>query len=220
MAKARLLILNAIVFLLCSAMSKCHEAPGPVTTIHGFVTDAVTGQPFANVQMEVVSQYGYNFDSGNFVTTAADGSFYLKFTPPGTETFSLRPIQSQLMRYAADPNPFPKIVLGQDNDFNIKVFRFVLVDTHIINNSSQNRTDFFLDVNELNPKIEGYGTFFELTKPKADTSFTSYLPQMNSYSFKSDFFNGFSTTGLTDSVNFYKTIKLGVNDTTVVITNP
>ena len=199
-------------------MSKCHETPGPVTTLHGSVTDAVTGQPFANLQMEVVSQYGYNFDSGNFVTTAADGSFYLKFTPPGTETFYLRPIQSQLMRYYVDP--FPKIVLGQDNDLNIKTFRFVSVDIHIVNNSSQNRTQYTLDVSELNPKVSGFGTFFQLAKPKADTSFSSYLPQLNSYSFKSDFFDGYSTTGFTDSVNFYKTVKLGVTDTTVTITNP
>ena len=201
-------------------MSKCHEAPGPVTTIHGFVTDAVTGKPFANVQMEVVSQYGYNFDSGSFVTTAADGSFYLKFTPPGTETFYLKPIQSQLMRYTADPNPFPKIVLGQDNDFNIKTFRFVYVGFHIVNNSNQNRSNYFLDVNEINPTMEGYGTFFELVPPKADTIYKAYLPQLSSYRCKSDFFNGFSDSGLADSVNYYTTVKLGVNDTTVTVTNP
>jgi hypothetical protein len=218
MTKYRLLILNAIVFLMCSAMSKSHETPGPVTTLHGSVTDAVTGQPFANLQMEVVSQYGYNFDSGNFVTTAADGSFYLKFTPPGTETFYLRPIQSQLMRYYVDP--FPKIVLGQDNDLNIKTFRFVSVDIHIVNNSSQNRTTYLLDVSELNPKVTGFGSFIFLTPPKADTSYTAWLAQSDSYSFKSDFYNANASAAATDSINFFKTIKLGVNDTTVTITNP
>jgi hypothetical protein len=220
MTKARLLILNAIIFLMCSAMSKCHEAPGPVTTIHGYVTDAVTGQPFAGVQMEVVSQYGYNFDSGNFVTTAADGSFYLKFTPPGTETFYLKPIQSQLMRYSADPIPFPKIILGQDNDINIKAFRFVSVDIHIVNNSSQNRTTYLLDVSELNPKVEGFGTFIFLVPPKADTTYNAWLPQLDSYSCKSDFYNANASAAATDSINFFKTIKLGINDTTVTITNP
>jgi len=220
MTKVRLLILNAIVFLMCSAMSKCHEAPGPVTTIHGYVTDAVTGQPFANVQMEVVSQYGYDFDSGNFVTTATDGSFYLKFTPPGTEAFYLRPIQSQMMRYSDDLNPFPKIVLGQDNDFTIKTFRFVSVGIHIVNNSSQNRTTYLLDVHQLNPKVEGFGTFIFLIPPKADTLYKAWLPQLDSYSFKSDFYNANANAGATDSINFFKTIKLGVNDTTVEITNP
>jgi hypothetical protein len=218
MTKTKLLLLNAIIFLLCSAMSKCHEVPGPVTTIHGFVTDAATGKPFANLQMQVVGQIGYNYDPGIFVNTAADGSFYLKFTPPGSRTFYLRPVRSLLMRYYADP--FPKIVLGEDNDFNIKTFRFVFLSIHLINNSSHNRTNYILDAYELNASTMKFGAFFELTHPKADTIVTAYLPQVASYTCKSDFFNGYSNAGLTDSVNYFKTIKLGVADTTIVITNP
>ena len=92
MTKARLLIINTLLFLVCCSMSKCFNEPGPVTTIHGYVNDAVSGKPLANVQLEVVSQFGYGQSSGNFVTTAADGSFYLKFTPPGTETYVHHPV--------------------------------------------------------------------------------------------------------------------------------
>ena len=207
--------MNVIIFFLCSAMSKC-RTQGPVTTIHGYVTDAITDLPFANLQMQVINQY--NDDSGNFVTTAADGSFYLKFTPSGYGTYHLRPVRSLLMRYYA--GPFPRIALGQDNDFNIKTFRFVSLGIHLVNNSTQNHTDYILDVNELNPKIVGFGAFFELMHPKADTTFIAYLPQLASYKCKSDFFNGYSNAGLIDSVNFFKIIKLGVADTTVTITNP
>lgn len=200
-------------------MSKCFNAPGPVTTIHGSVADAVTGKPLGNVQLEVVSVFGYSAESGGFVTTAADGSFYLKFTPPTSVGFSLRPALAESRRYYFIDSP-PKIVLGQDNDFNMKAFRFVALGIHLVNNSSHNRTNYFLDVNELNPKVEGFGAFFELMTPKADTTFTAWLPQLNSYICKSDFVNGFSDTGRTDSVTFYKTITLGVNDTTTTITNP
>ncbi len=200
-------------------MSKCHEAPGPVTTIHGYVTDVVTGKPLANVQLEAVSQFGYQSESGNFVTTAADGSFYLKFTPQSTVTFSLNPALSQARRYYFTGAAL-NIVLGQDNDFNIKAYRFVSVDVHLINNSGHNRTNYFLNMDELNTAGIRFDAAFDSAPPKADTTFNTYLQQQSSYNCKSDFFNGFSTAGLTDSVNFYKTIKLGVNDTTVVITNP
>ena len=95
MTKTKLLITNALLLLVCCSMSKCFNEPGPVTTIHGFVNDAVTGKPLGNVQLEVASQFGYGQESNNFVTTAADGSFYLKFTPPSSVSFYLKPALSQ-----------------------------------------------------------------------------------------------------------------------------
>jgi hypothetical protein len=218
MIKTKLLILNAIVFLMCGAMSKCREMPGPITTIHGYVTDTVTGQPIANLQMEVVSVYASNFESDIHLTTGSDGSFYLKFTPPGTEAFFLRPVQSEIMRYFF--LSYTKIVLGKDNTFNLKTFQNVTLNIRLIKNPAQKHTNYSLNITPSVVKVPGYGTLFEFQLPKADTTLTTWLPQNADYIFKSDFFNGYSATGFIDSVNFYKTIKLGVVDTTVVITNP
>ncbi len=219
MTKAKLLITNTVLFLVCCSMSKCFNEPGPVTTIHGFVYDAVTGNPLGNVALQAVSQFGSHDQSGNLVTTAADGSFYLKFTPQNSETFYLRPALSQLRRYYFTGTT-PVIVLGKDNVFNLQALRMVLLNIHLVNNSNQSRSNYDLDVTELNPKIISSGAFFDLAPPKADTTFITYLPQLESYSCKSDFSNGLSSSGLVDTLNFYKTITLGVNDTTVVITNP
>jgi hypothetical protein len=98
MTKAKLLVTNMLLFLVCCSMSKCFNEPGPVTTVHGFVYDAVSGQPLGNVQLQAVSQFGYQYESGNFVTTAADGSFYLKFTPQSTVSFYLEPALPQMRR--------------------------------------------------------------------------------------------------------------------------
>jgi hypothetical protein len=113
--------------------------------------------------------------------------------------------------------------LGQDNNFIIKTYRLVSLDIHLVNNSTQNRNSFILDIEEqkvLNPNISAFGAFFELVSPKADTTFNTFLPQLSTYTFRSDYFNDNTNAGFTDTVNFYKTIKLGVADTTVSITNP
>jgi hypothetical protein len=210
MQKSRLAILSALIFLVCCAISKCFNPPGPVTVIHGTVTDDATGQPFGNLQMEVSGVYD-NFSE--LVTTNADGTFYLKFTPPGKGAYRLRPVNSLYNRY--NPNSFADIVLGQDNSFDVKTNRLVAVKVHIINNSNQNRSNYFLDI--TNRK---FASSVELVPPKADTTSAVYLQQLSPYTFKSDFFNGFSDVGLIDSVNFIKIINIGKADTTVVINNP
>jgi hypothetical protein len=210
MQKSKLKILSTLIFLTCCAMSKCKNAPGPVTVIHGTVTDAITGQPFGGLQMEVVNLYN-NFSES--VATNSDGTFYLKFTPQGQGTFRLQPVNPFSNRYY--PNTFANIVLGQDNSFDIKTNRQVFIKIHIINNSNQNRSNYALDVTNGR-----FGSFLELVPPKADTSITVNLPQLSRYTFKSDFFNGFSDAGLADSVNFIKIINIGKADTTVVINNP
>jgi len=200
-------------------MSKCFNEPGPVTTVHGYVNDVVTGKPLSNVQLQVVSQFGYGQSSGNYVTTAADGSFYLKFTPSSSSGFYLKPALAQQRRYYFT-SPYPRLVLGQDNNFTLTAYKFVAVGIHLINNSNQNRSDFTLNLKELNPTAIRFEAFFDLAPPKADTIFSAFLLQQSSYQCQSYFFNGYTTAGFADSVNFYKTITLGANDTTVVITNP
>lgn len=210
MQKSNLAILSALIFLVCCAMSKCRNTPGPVTVIHGRVTDATTGQPFGGLQMEVANLYN-NFSEP--VTTNSDGTFYLKFTPQGQGIFRLRPVNPFSNRYY--PNTFANIVLGQDNNLDIKTSRQVFIKIHIINNSNQKRSNYYLDV--TNGKV---GSFIKLVPPKADTAITVNLPQLSRYTFKSDFFNGFSDAGLIDSVNFIKIINIGKADTTIIINNP
>ena len=210
MQKSRLIILSALIFFACCSMSKCFNPPGPATTIRGTVTDVDTGEPFANLQMEV---YGLYNNFSDLVTTDAKGAFYLKFTPPGKGAYRLRPVNSLYNRY--NPNNFADIALGKDNSLDIKTTRLVAVKVHVINNSNQNRSNYYLDM--TNGK---FGTFLDLAPPKRDTIATVYLQQISRYTFKSDFFNGFSDAGLVDSVNFIKIINIGKADTTVMINNP
>ena len=54
----------AFVFVLCCSMSHCKDiTPGPLTTVHGTVKDYTTGNPVANVKLQVVQTTGGSFSS-------------------------------------------------------------------------------------------------------------------------------------------------------------
>jgi hypothetical protein len=215
MKKSRLLILSSIIFCVCCAMSKCN-IPGPETTVQGTVTDYLSGQPVANMQMYVVNALHMPYVNGsNLVTTNADGSFYFKFTPTSQGTIYLEPVEAESNRYVLQTST--TITQGQVNTFAIKTYEMVDVTFHLINNSSQNRSNYFFDVSSTR-----YGTFFELFSPniKKDTVFHSFLPQLAQYKVKSDFLNANANAGSTDSVNFYTVFNLSKVDTIVNVVNP
>jgi len=220
MIKGKVFLLVVFLGSVCFAISECKQdgtpAPGPATTIHGIVTNASTGKPLANFQMQVQIELGFSYLSDYTVTTKADGSFYLKIAVSG-ENARILPVNALLNTYYL--KNFPQITLGQDNDLNIVTFKLVNVNIHVVNNSTQNRSNYWMLVIPENANYSGVQFIFNSTV-KTDTVLHASLGQQIPYSFKSYFFNGYSTAGMADSVDFTKVIYVGKNDTTINITNP
>ncbi len=194
-------------------MSKCN-LPGPETTVHGMVRDTSTGLPIPNLQLEVVSLYN-STQKGNkdytIVTTKADGSYYLKFTPEIKVTYLIYPIQENYTLFGT-----PHIILGQDNNINLNVYEMVNLNIHLTNNSTQNKNTFSLWV-QSNNFFTGFGIYIP-NSIKVDTLVKMSLPHLNTYTLQSEFSDYYSPT--TAPITFKKVIFLGKADTTVNVVNP
>jgi len=188
--------------------------PGPETTVHGIVRDTSTGLPIPNLQLEVVSLYG-STQKGNkdytTVTTKADGSYYLKFTPEINVTYFIYPIQENYTTFSST-----HIILGQDNNINLNVYEMINLNIHLTNNSTQNKNTFSLWA-EGSYFISEFGIY--IPNPiKVDTLVKMSLPHLSSYTLQSEFSDYYSPS--TAPIVFKKVIFLGKVDTTVNVVNP
>ena len=164
-------------------MSKCNDAPDPVTTVHGIVTDGATGKPIPGLQLRVANTYDLT-DASNknyyAVTTNADGSYYLKFTPRGTISYTIASASSTVSNYFEIP---PKITFGIDNDINIKLYDLLTLTVHLINNSGYGKTQFMLYVND----DFAFTSVFVPPPLKIDTTFKLQVSHLMTYTFVSTF---------------------------------
>jgi hypothetical protein len=236
MQRAHLLLLSAVIFFFCCSMSQCREdkTPGPVTTVRGFVHEAKTGIPMGNVQLQIVKTYtrfleteGVSFY--DITTTAADGSYDLKFTPLGKGKFFLRilnpPIYYVGGRQFRAPNyPDNGLILGRTDTLMFTLTKLIGVNVHLTNKSTQDRTAFHAyildDSNFFNVSYSDGG----FARVIVDTSITYHIPQLGYYTYQSIFFNpitsGPDIGGYGDSLSFKRNFYLGKADTSILIVNP
>jgi hypothetical protein len=238
MQKARLPLFSVLIFCLCCSMSQCMEdkTPGPVTTVRGFVRENKTGAPMAGVQLQIVKFYSVFLDSHrvsyyNITTTRADGSYDLRFTPLGKGQFYLQVLNPPRYYIEAGEDPAPSypdngLILGGTDTLNFKFTKLLGLTVHLTNKSSQNRKAFWvwiLDDDASNPGHIAYGDG-GFSHPVVDTTIIYHLPQLNSYTYKSIFYNpilsGPNVGGFSDSLSFQKNFYLGKADTSLVIVNP
>ncbi|MDF2430471.1 MAG: hypothetical protein JWP44_102 [Mucilaginibacter sp.] len=230
MKKVKLILLCGLAFYLCSSMSNCKEdkTPGPSTTVHGFVKEDKTGNPIANVQLQVTKEYavflsGNKYSDYDVVTTGADGSYSLIFTPLGTGTFYLKVSSSP-------PNYFSggieQIYPGKDNTANFTLTRVVNLSVHLKNNSNQNKTGFHIFISSCcGPSQNATWMSDNILPVIIDTTIRYKLPQLSSYVFQSLYFNGYIKSGpdvgyFADTISFKKSFYLSKNDTTLTVINP
>lgn len=196
-------------------MSKCNlePAPGPITTVHGVVTDAVTGKPIPNLPLKIFDTFGLDGNNIFAVTsTDANGNYYLKFTPYShLAKYVVMPGSSVANQYGfRDP---AQLTLGVDNNLNIQFYKEVNLTIHLQNNSDQNKTTFMFVIN-----CNFIGDVLFFNPPKKDTTFTIKASHLMQYAFLSDFYNGGSND--TTNVKFNQSAFIGEADTTVNIINP
>jgi hypothetical protein len=201
---------------MCGCSKKQIE-PAPTTTVQGTVTDASTGKPVANLQLQLQSElfFSYYFDQN--LKTDANGTFYLRYTPKGDNPKLLILFEPPEDYYVVGNNKQP-VTAGQSNSYNILTYKLVNVTIHLTNNSTQNEKYFRMLVNNGQ-----FGTFFEFPNPniKIDTLLHTKLAQLSTFTIQSIFYNGYNSAGYyTDSVIFKKNVNIGTADTTVSVVNP
>ncbi len=200
MRKGKLFFVGCLILCACSSM-KCNDNnPGPETIAEGEVTDAVTGRPIAGLQLKISSQNSQNSEQ---VITKADGSYYIKFTPLGDQSYFITPGAPYNTPYNSSSNS--TVYLGVDNIINLKLYQTVNLTIHLINNSSYSKQEFNLYINGDNNYF-GNGGLSLYPARKIDTTFTSTEVYSSYYIIESEFFN--------------TSVYLGKVDTTVNIINP
>src|ERR1700761_697608 len=199
----------AFVFVLCCSMSQCkNNAPGPQTTVHGVVKDYKTGDPIANVNLQVHQYSACTFCTAittdyDTIKTKADGSYTYTFTPIGTGDPNLLVDPSNGYNYNDQTNT--QLTLGIDNKIDLLVQKNINLNLHLINNSDQNRKKFYT-------YLQGccyFSTYVFINRTytsqvKIDTSINYKVPE-------------FSTISV---ISFFKSFNTSKNDTAVTIINP
>lgn len=236
MQKVHLPLLSAIIFCLCCSMSQCQEdkTPGPVTTVRGFVHEAKTGIPLANVQLQIVKTYSRCLEPNgvsfyDITTTATDGSYNLKFTPLGKGKFYLRILDPPIYYLGGTQVPVPSypdtgLALGRTDTLSFTLIKLVGVNVHLTNKSNQSRTAFHAyilnDGNSFNVSYSDDG----FARVIVDTTISYHIPQLGYYTYQSIFYNpitsGPNVGGYGDSLSFKKNFYLGKADTSIVVVNP
>lgn len=222
------LLLSYCSILFCSFLllgcSK-DETPGPATTVKGFVREDVSGKPLPNVQLQIVKRYatffsGPKYENYDIVTTGADGSYNLKFTPHGSGTFFLDIISSPanytLSRAIPDISVHG-LTLGQVDTLNFTLARVYSVNIHLKNNSNHNRTAFHYFI-WRSPNDAYVG--IDVSPIVIDTVMNFKLPQLTSYTFQSLFYNRIVNGGLGDTISFKKSFYVNQADTNINVVNP
>jgi len=218
--------LGAFFFILCS-MSNCKEdmTLGPLTTVHGKVTDVITGQGVPNISFQIKKDYskpGY-IDGGtgvslyDTVSTQADGTYTLTFVPKGTGFFSLeyKDLGHNLAAYALTNY----INIGADNTLDFKVYQSIRLGVNVHNTTDHGRKSFMFSYVSNAPYYYDSGYLMNFV---TDKSFTYTVPHLSKITLISNFNNGYSATQyniLTDTLVFRQSFNTGSKDTTINITN-
>jgi hypothetical protein len=205
-------IAMAAAFFLCSSMTgNCHSH-GPETEVNGIVSDAVTGKPIGNLPMELTAGDGGSL----YFTTNADGSYDYKFSPDSYLKYQLVVKLSVADAYL-DPLFIP-ISQGRDTTVDYKLFPVINVTVHLINSSSHGQTRFSFDIaDSLDNRSDNFNYISLSNKIVTDTVAKYKLAQYTNINCKSNFYTPGSNTA---NIVYQQNIKLGGNDTTIVISNP
>jgi hypothetical protein len=220
-------------FILCS-MSQCKEdkTPGPVTTVQGYIKDAITGETHAGMVLQVVKKYSTlaNIDNGpsysdyDTVVTHADGFYKLTFTPMGTGDFSLRLVSGPINYIQTDYGK-SDLTLGTTNTVNMQVIKLINVSLHVKNTTDHGRQNFTLQNYLVKNNVSSLSGSYDLYKALVDTTFKIQLPHLSQNDFVSIYFTGYNKSGpgvglRADTTTLKRTILTGKNDTLINIINP
>jgi hypothetical protein len=222
------ILLGTFLLLGCAKS----ETPGPLTTVRGIVKEDISGKPLSNVQLQVVKRYitlfsGAKYENYDIITTGADGSYNLKFTPHGAGTFFLEIINipANYIFLSTQPvvNTTYGLTLDQVNTLNFTLARVYNVNIHLKNNSNHNRTAFHYFILDCCSPGGAYGGI-DISPIVIDTVMNFKLPQLTLYTFQSIFYNQIVTgpyvAGFSDSLSFKKSFYINRADTNIAVVNP
>ncbi|WP_448700990.1 carboxypeptidase-like regulatory domain-containing protein [Mucilaginibacter sp. AW1-3] len=229
----------SFVFVLCCSMSQCfkNDTPGPSTTVHGIVKDYQTGDPIPGLNLEIqrstsngtilfpLGSPGSTTTDFDIVTTKADGTYTLTFTPIGSGTFSLliKDQQGTTFVYNYNQNTYNELDLGKDNKVDFLVQKLINATIHLKNLSNQNKSNFRLTVTGCcNNPYYTFGTYYA-SPIVIDTIIHTRFPQVYTMNLNNMYYNVVPNGRLLtmkDTSSFNKSFKTNRNDTTFNLINP
>jgi len=204
----------AAFYICCSMHGNCND-PGPVTEVHGVVTDGITGKPIANLPMVISSSN--NFDP-HYFSTDINGKYDLKFTPQRPLYYGLRIASQAANNYLYIQNIGVK--QGVDSLFNYKVYPAINVTVHLINHSDYSMNTFQLIINDtLATNLGDFpgGIYLNNQSLLIDTVVKYPMAHYSHASFTSDFLLNGNYQG---EKAFKQSYILGNKDTLINVTNP